>query len=327
MIKDEEEAILYVTTRDESTFVSKMDTGLRINSRMFVSALKGSFMEMWRNSMDARTRLGELTTGKPSEETIVVKDPEEAERKMAAALANAGRDIVAITSSDGMNHLLRTDLLSVPKGKGLRIRIMAPVDLDNLSTAQSLSEFCEVRHVQISYMSMMIIDGDQLFIFESPKLDSPAPVVPFSLENMFYTNDSKYVLRVREMMDDIWKRGVEIKELTLGPATRTPTVLVESSDTVSKVVEEMLRNSVSHVVVTERDIPIGLISERDLIDRAIRRRLDPDKTLAKDIMSTSIEATESDQPFAEPRGHVRGKLIRRQAVIRDGKLVGMVRLE
>ncbi|HJX22873.1 MAG TPA: helix-turn-helix domain-containing protein [Candidatus Bathyarchaeia archaeon] len=327
MIKDEEEAILYVTTRDESTFLSQMDTGLRINSRIFVSALRGSFMEMWRNSMDAESRLEELTTGKPSEETLIIKDPGEAGKKLAAALAGAGRDIVAITSSDGLDHLLRTAMLALPKDKGLKIRIMAPIDLDNLQAAQSLSEFCEVRHVQISYLLMMIVDGDQLFMFESPKLDAPGQVMPFYLEDMFYTNDSRYVIRVKEMVDDIWKRGVEIRELILGAAAKTPTILVESSDTVMKVVEEMLRNNASHVVVTEHKRPIGLISERDLIDRAIKGRADPDKTLAKEVMSTSIVTTELDQLFPRTHATMSGARIQRKAIMRDGRLVGMMRLD
>lgn len=322
IMKDENEAILYVTSRDELS-LSQEDTGLWIRSGVFTSTLRESFMEMWRNAIQADERIEELKTGKPVEETAIIKDAQESQIKLRKILDAAEKEIIAITSSDGINRFLENNLLKSLSEKGLNFRIMAPIDLDNLEAACKLSEISEVRHVPISYLMMLMVDDRHLFMFRMPTAEADVKTV-FYLENMFYTNDSRYVERVSEMLNDIWKRGLDIRELSTGSGMKTQTVHVSSSEAVSKVVDCMLVNNVNSVIVTENDNPIGIINENDILRKILKQRRNPEKISAKEIMSLPIVKIESAEPLMGSLKIMRRMKMQRLAVFRNGKLVGML---
>jgi sugar-specific transcriptional regulator TrmB/CBS domain-containing protein len=324
LIKDCEETLLYVTPEEEPGTSSQVETALWIRSRIFASALRESFLEMWRGTIKAEDRIRELKTGKPVEVTAIIKDAREAETKLENTLEKAEKEIMAIVSSDAIAAILERKLFETAVKRKLRLKIMAPIDLDNLEAAQKLSETCEVRNVPISYMMMLAADSEHLFIFKTPPLNRSAIRTPFHLDDVFYTNDARYVERVVEMLSDIWKRGMDIHELTAGPAAGTPMAKVSGSATASEVIDLMLENNVSSVLVTENDSPVGIITERDILEKIMKRKKDPARTNAKDIMSIPIIAADSDQPLTKALQTMRTTGIKKLAVLRDGKLVGML---
>ena len=326
LIKDREETLLYVTPEDPGTS-SQAETALWIRSRIFASALRESFVEMWRGAIQADDRIGELKTGKPVEVTAIIKDAKEAETKLETTLERAEKEVIAIVSSGAISAILDGKLFDSLVRKKLSLKIMAPIDLDNLEPAQKLSEICEVRNVPISYLMMLAADREHLFIFKTPPLNKLTAKTAFNLDDVFYTNDARYVERVVEMLNDIWKRGMDVHELTSGSATRPPIAKVSSKDTAAKVIDLMLANNVSSVVVSENDSPIGIITERDLLEKILKRKKDPARTYAKDIMSIPIIAADSDQPLTEALKAMKKTGMRKLAVLRNGKLVGMLTMK
>jgi CBS domain-containing protein len=201
---------------------------------------------------------------------------------------------------------------------------MAPIDLDNLEAAQKLSEISEVRNVPISYLMMLAVDAEHLFIFKTPPMNKSAARAAFHLDNVFYTNDARYVERVTEMLNDIWKRGMDIHELTAGPASGTPIAKVSGPSNASEALDLMLENNVSSVLVTENDNPVGIITERDILEKMLKRKKDPARTRAKDIMSIPIIAADTDQPLTKALQTMRTTGMKKLAVLKKGKLVGML---
>ncbi len=323
IIKDEKESILYITSRN-SLATSQEDYGLWISSGIFVSTLKESFMEIWRNSIGAYERIEELKTGKPLEETVIIRDSQDSQQKLVRILETAEKEITAITSSDGIDRMLESNLFQSYLEKGIKFRIMAPIDLDNLEAAYKLSEISEVRHVTISYLMMMIVDNAHLFIFKMPSAEEKTAETAFFLENMFYTNDSKYVERVSEMLNDIWKRGLDLKELSSTSGMKNQNFQVQGSDTISKVIDDMLINNVNSVIVIENNNPIGIIDENDILRKILKQQRDPEKTHAREIMSLPIVKIESAESLTEALKIMQSTKIQRFAVFRDGKLVGML---
>jgi hypothetical protein len=151
MIKDDEEAILYASSGDETSMLNLEDEGLWINDRMFISVLKAFYVQMWQSAVDARLRIGELRTGTPIGETLVIKDPGEAWERVAKALEVAKKDVVAITSSQSINSLLENDPFQTHLKKGLMFRLMAPIDLDSLEAAKKLSVHYKIKHFSINF--------------------------------------------------------------------------------------------------------------------------------------------------------------------------------
>jgi sugar-specific transcriptional regulator TrmB/CBS domain-containing protein len=324
LVKDREETLLYLTPEEEPTRSSQAETALWIRSPIFAAALRESFLEMWRGATQAEDRIRELKTGKPIEVTAIIKDAEEAETKLETTLKKANKEITAIVSSDAIAAILETKLFETAMKKKLKLKIMAPIDLDNLEAAQKLSEISEVRNVPISYLMMLAVDAEHLFIFKSPPLNRATTRAAFHLDNVFYTNDARYVERVTEMLNDIWKRGMDIHELTAGPAAGTPIAKISGSSNASEALDLMLENNVSSVLVSENGNPVGIITERDILEKILKRKKDPARTRAKDIMSIPIIAADTDQPLTKALQTMRTTGMKKLAVLKKGKLVGML---
>ncbi len=180
LIKDGEEAILYAPFGNETSVLNLEDEGLWINDKMFISVLKAFFVQMWYSGLDVSRRIEELKSGVPIGETVVIKDVEEALNKVTKILDSAKKDIVVITSSQSINRLAQDDSIIKYFKKGLKTRIMASIDLDNLEPAQKLARNYEVKHVPISYLTMMVVDDKHLFMFKMP------PLSDFGTESAFY---------------------------------------------------------------------------------------------------------------------------------------------
>jgi len=323
LIADEEETMLYVTSQGESSTPWQEDTGLWITSKMFASPLKASFLEIWRSAVNAEDRINELETGIPREETTIIKEPADAQAKIKSALDTATNEIILILSSANLNKILDDAQFKKCSDKGVKIRIMAPIDLENLEVAQKLSTFCEVKHVSISYLTMMIADNKHLFIFRAPPLEEHSLESPFYLQNTFYTNDQKYIERAREILNDIWKRGTLISEIGSSKLTRTP-IEVSSSSTILEVVDTMLKNSVSSVLVRKDDNILGVIDQKDILEKVLKTQRDPNTTTANEIMSMPVLTINSEELLIDALKTMKEKGIPRLAVFKEGKLIAVL---
>ncbi|TRO53856.1 CBS domain-containing protein [Candidatus Bathyarchaeota archaeon] len=324
LIKDEMEAILYAPVGEEKSMLKLEDEGLWINDKMFISILRAFFDQMWHSSVEVSRRVDELKTGIPMGETVVIKDPADAWAKITKVLETAKKDIILIASSQSINNLLENDPFRKYCKKDTKCRIMASIDLDNLETAQKLSVRYQVKHVPISYLTMMIIDNKHLFMFKKPSLNETVNENGFYLVDTFYSNDPSSTERVGEMLNDIWKRGVEISEISSQAGIRMPSVEVSVGETVSKLMNKMLQNGVNSIMVTENQKTIGIINDRELLREIFENQKDPERTLVKDIEYTPLVMLDSDESITSALKLMREKGMKRVAVVKNGQLVGML---
>ena len=327
LIKDDEEAILYAMAGDEPSVLKLEDEGLWINDKMFISILKGFFAQMWQTAIDSMQRIDELKTGIPIGETVVIKDPETALAKVVKVLESGQEDLIAITSSQGINNIVGNDIFAKYCKKGLKCRLMAPLDLDNLEAAKKLSATYEVKHVPINFLTMMIIDDKHLFMFKSPPLNDWTSEAVFYMVDTFYTNDPRSIERVGEMLSDAWKRGMEISQITSQAGMRLPTVQVSGADSVSKLVEAMLKNNVSSVLITENGIPVGVVGDREILKAIVERHMDPRKTFTRDLKYTPLVTLDTAESITDALKTMRERGTSRVAVLKNNQLVGMLTRE
>ena len=323
LIKDEEEAILYAPFGNEASVLNLEDEGLWINDKMFISVLKAFFTQMWQSGVDASRRIEELKSGIPIGETLVIKSVEEAWSKVTKILESAKKDIVVITSSQSINRLAEDDPIVRYFKKGINTRIMASIDLDNLEPAQKLAKTFEVKHVPISYLTMMLVDDKHLFMFKMPPLTDNTAESAFYLADTFYSSDPSQIERVSEMLSDIWKRGIDITEISSQAGTKLPTVEIATSETIAKTVDKMLQNNVNSVLITEYHKPIGVINDREILREIVNARKDPLKTLAKDINYTPLIVLEGDESMLTAMKIMGEKKFERAAIVKNGQLIGM----
>lgn len=324
LIKDEEEAMLYAPFGNEASVLNLEDEGLWINDKMFISVLKAFFVQMWQSGVDASRRIEELKSGIPIGETLVIKSVEEAWNKVTKILDSAKKDIVVITSSQSINRLAEGDPVVKYFKKGLKVRIMASIDLDNLEPAQTLSKSYEVKHVPISYLTMMVVDNKHLFMFKMPPLSDFGTESAFYLADTFYSSDPSQIERVSEMLSDIWKRGIDITEISSQAGTKLPTIEVATTETVARTVDTMLLNNVTSVLITEHHKPIGVINDRELLKEIVDAHKDPLKTIAKDTNYTPLIILEGDESMITAMKLMGERGFKRAAMVKNGQLIGML---
>lgn len=100
-------------------------------------------------------------------------------------------------------------------------------------------------------------------------------------------------------------------------------VTVSPSETISSLMFMMVESNIGAVIVVERERPVGIITERDVLERAIINK-NVYKTTAKEVMSQPVISTEVNCSVKEALRLMRKHNIRRLAVTENGKLVGLV---
>jgi CBS domain-containing protein len=105
---------------------------------------------------------------------------------------------------------------------------------------------------------------------------------------------------------------------------RSPPVTAPFSDTVVSVADMMFTNNIGSVIVMNGGTPAGMVTERDIVKSIVRDRKDPAKTRAQEIMSAPLIAVEANKTIRDAIETMRDRNIRRLAVTKNGRLVGIV---
>ncbi len=104
----------------------------------------------------------------------------------------------------------------------------------------------------------------------------------------------------------------------------SPVITVEGEVNVRDAALLMTDKRIGSIVVTERGQPVGIVTERDMIERVVSLCRDPCETKMKEIMSSPLITTRSDVPILDAMRQMRKQGISRLVVVDDEKLVGIV---
>ena len=110
---------------------------------------------------------------------------------------------------------------------------------------------------------------------------------------------------------------------SLKSAMREPALTVAPSDSISYILKIMKNNNIGSVIVTEDYNPIGIITEKDIVERVIFKR-DPEKTFANEIMTSPVLSIGLDSTLTEALKCMRENNVRRLVVTKEGKAVGIL---
>jgi len=91
------------------------------------------------------------------------------------------------------------------------------------------------------------------------------------------------------------------------------------------VVDVMVENKIGSVVVVgEKREVLGIITERDLIVKVLKRGLDPRTLKAKDIMSKPVIVVTPETSVSAAANIMKEKNIGHLPVVENGRLVGII---
>ncbi len=104
---------------------------------------------------------------------------------------------------------------------------------------------------------------------------------------------------------------------------------IEPHESAYLAAERMLQRGVgSLVVVGSNEHPIGIVTDRDLVERVLAKGLDPAETPVQDVMSTGLNSVPEESAIESALWLMRtGKFRRLPVIDAQRKLVGLISLD
>jgi len=94
--------------------------------------------------------------------------------------------------------------------------------------------------------------------------------------------------------------------------------------TVFEVATSMTKMDIGSIIITEKDRPLGIITEADIVRRVIAGEKEAKTTAARDIMSSPIIHVEPGTALTEAMRVMARSNIRRVAVLKNDSLAGII---
>ena len=106
-----------------------------------------------------------------------------------------------------------------------------------------------------------------------------------------------------------------------------PVQAVEPADTLRTAAEQMRAVNAGSIPVVDGGMPVGVITDRDIVVRAIALGHDPDTATVSDVMSDDVQSCTPDTTVEEAAEQMKQHQIRRLLVVNERReLVGIVSL-
>jgi len=105
--------------------------------------------------------------------------------------------------------------------------------------------------------------------------------------------------------------------------------LANPQESAWEAAERMRQRAVGSLVVVDANIhPVGIVTDRDLVERVLAAELDPRSTRILDVMTPGPRSVSESPPLESAFSILRSGPFRRLPVVDDeGKLVGLVSLD
>ncbi len=99
---------------------------------------------------------------------------------------------------------------------------------------------------------------------------------------------------------------------------------IGSEKNIRDAAEEMARNQIGSLLVTQEGNYTGIITEVDIIRKVVAKGIDPIATSVKTVMTSPLITIEADRSVLDANDLMEQKKIRHIGVTRNGKIIGIV---
>jgi CBS domain-containing protein len=93
--------------------------------------------------------------------------------------------------------------------------------------------------------------------------------------------------------------------------------------TVAEAAKQMASHNVGSLVVVEDKRPVGIFTERDLLNRVVAQGKDPNKVKVTDVMTKDVFTVQADEYIGNVYHKLAERGIRHAPVVDKGNLVGI----
>jgi CBS domain-containing protein len=107
-----------------------------------------------------------------------------------------------------------------------------------------------------------------------------------------------------------------------------PVITAKETDTVADAAKLMAKHSIGCVLVSgKKGNTVGIVTERDIVQRIAAKNLLPSKVTVGESMSKPVITIRSNASVTDAARLMNQKKVRRLAVIEDGKLTGILTMK
>ncbi len=118
-------------------------------------------------------------------------------------------------------------------------------------------------------------------------------------------------------------KGKQLPSAVKGIMTK-PIITTETDSSVHEAAELISSKNVGSIVVVQKRKPVGIVTERDIVERVVAKGFDASKVLMEEIMSKPLIAVKSNLSLINAIRFMQKKKIRRLLVIEKKRLIGIV---
>ncbi|MFH0748340.1 MAG: CBS domain-containing protein [Candidatus Bathyarchaeota archaeon] len=108
-----------------------------------------------------------------------------------------------------------------------------------------------------------------------------------------------------------------------GYMDKTVNTIVKDS-TILDTAKSMAEKEDGYLIVLEEGKPVGIVTERDLVNKILAKGVDPTTTKIADIMSKPLITIDPDEDLLKASETMREHKIRKLPVVRNGIIYGII---
>ncbi len=259
------------------------------------------------------------------QDTYIITNADVAFKKVNETLISAEKEIIILTSPKGVIRTWKNKaLLKNWQEKSVCVKIMAPVTSENLEAARELSKHVAIKHIAACHSRITIVDGKHLFQFKTPLPDQEKLEGIQHFESTIYTNELEYVQRTKDVLNGIWMEAFDLARVIVESIARMPVPTVTLSTPVFDIASIMAKRNTGAVIVTRDFEPLGIVTERDIIERVVLAKKDPQEIVAQEIMTAPLITIDCDRTIEEALEIMQKNHVRRLVVVKGESMVGLL---
>ena len=120
------------------------------------------------------------------------------------------------------------------------------------------------------------------------------------------------------------KKPYALSKKTVGSIARMPVPTVKEPDHVSEIASLMVDCNIGAVVVMRDTEPVGIVTERDLIQKVLYAQKNAREVVAQEIMTAPLITISHDRTIEEALKIMQNNHVRRLIVLEGVSMVGLL---
>ncbi len=114
-----------------------------------------------------------------------------------------------------------------------------------------------------------------------------------------------------------------VLDVKVGSIARLGLVTIDEDESVAFAAKLMRERDLGSLVVTRKGVPVGIVTERDMLKKVLADARDPKSTKVTDIMTSPPVSIEHDRSLIQAIDLMNRRRVRRMLVTENGKIVGI----